>query len=76
MARVEITGLRVRYGATLALDGLDLDIGSGEIFSLLSASGSGKTSLLRVAGGFLAPESGRIVLDGRDVTALLPTGGR
>ena len=72
MARVAIRGLRVRYGATLALDGLDLDIASGEIFVLLGASGSGKTSLLRVAGGFLAPESGRIALDGRDVTALPP----
>jgi ABC-type Fe3+/spermidine/putrescine transport system ATPase subunit len=70
LARVEIAGLRVRYGATLALDGLDLDIASGEIFSLLGASGSGKTSLLRAAGGFLLPESGRIALDGRDVTAL------
>ena len=72
MARVEITGLRVRYGATLALDGLELDIASGEIFCLLGASGSGKTSLLRAAGGFLLPESGRIALDGRDVTALPP----
>jgi ABC-type Fe3+/spermidine/putrescine transport system ATPase subunit len=72
MAHVAISGLRVRYGATLALDGIDLDIPGGEIFSLLGASGSGKTSLLRVAGGFLAPDAGRILLDGRDVTALPP----
>lgn len=72
MAQVEICGLRVRYGATLALDGFDLSIASGEIFSLLGASGSGKTSLLRAAGGFVVPEAGRIVLDGRDVTALPP----
>ena len=72
MAQVAIRGLRVRYGGTLALDGLDLDIPSGEIFALLGASGSGKSSLLRAAGGFIAPEAGRIVLDGRDVTALPP----
>ena len=67
-----IRGLRVRYGSTLALDGLDLDIASGEILVLLGASGSGKTTLLRVAGGFLAPEAGSIALDGRDITALPP----
>ena len=49
-ARVAISRLRVRYGATLALDGLDLDIASDEIFVLPGASGSGKTSLLRAAG--------------------------
>ncbi len=67
-----IRGLRVRYGATLALDGLDLDLASGEILVLLGASGSGKTTLLRVAGGFLTPEAGTIALDGRDITALPP----
>lgn len=72
MARVAIRGLRVRYGSTLALDGLDLDLASGEILVLLGASGSGKTTLLRVAGGFLAPEAGTIALDDRDITALPP----
>ena len=66
MARVQIAGLRVRYGATLALDGLDLEIASGEIFSLLGASGSGKTSLLRAIAGFLRPLAGQIDFLGRD----------
>jgi ABC-type Fe3+/spermidine/putrescine transport system ATPase subunit len=67
-----IEALTVRYGAAPALDRLDLSVGRGEIFVLLGGSGSGKTTLLRTLGGFLRPEAGRVVLGGRDVTALPP----
>ena len=65
-------GLAVRYGALLALDGLDLLIEGGEMFVLLGGSGSGKTTLLRCLGGFIAPSAGRIVLGGQDITGLPP----
>ena len=64
--------LAVRYGPVLALDNLDLSIGSGEMFVLLGGSGSGKTTLLRALGGFIAPTAGRIVLGGQDITGLPP----
>jgi ABC-type Fe3+/spermidine/putrescine transport system ATPase subunit len=72
LTHLSVEGLSVRYGTVLALDRLDLAVGRGEIFVLLGGSGSGKTTLLRCLGGFLRPEAGRVVLDGREITALPP----
>ncbi len=69
---LQISGLSVRYGDWLALNALDLSIGMGEMFVLLGGSGSGKTTLLRALAGFLQPSAGRIMLGGRDITALPP----
>ena len=59
-----------RFGAFTAVNDVTLDIEQGEVFSLLGSSGCGKTTLLRMAAGFDKPDSGRILLDGRDITAL------
>jgi spermidine/putrescine ABC transporter ATP-binding subunit len=67
-----ITGLTVRFGATTALDRLDLTVERGELFVLLGGSGSGKTTLLRAIGGFVRPDAGRVALDGVDLGALPP----
>ena len=72
LAELEIEGLTVRYGPVVALEGLDLQIGSGEMFVLLGGSGSGKTTLLRTLGGFIEPSAGRIMLGGQDITRLPP----
>ena len=56
----------------MALDGIELAIGSGEMFVLLGGSGSGKTTLLRALAGFIAPTAGRVVLGGEDITGLPP----
>jgi putrescine transport system ATP-binding protein len=61
-----------RFGPTLALDSLDLEIRQGEFFALLGGSGSGKSTLLRIIAGFEAPDSGRLLLDGRDIAATPP----
>ena len=66
------SGLTVRYGTTTALDHLDLTVHRDEFFVLLGGSGSGKTTLLRAIAGFVRPDSGRIVLDGIDLSALPP----
>jgi putrescine transport system ATP-binding protein len=67
-----IAGLTVRYGASVALDRLDLSVRRDELFVLLGGSGSGKTTLLRAIGGFVRPATGRIVLDDTDLSGLPP----
>ena len=52
---------------TIALDGLSLDVAGGEIVALIGPNGCGKSTFLRVAAGLLAPERGRITLDGRAI---------
>ena len=61
-----------RFGAFTAVDGVTLEIEHGRVFSLLGPSGCGKTTLLRMAAGFEKPDEGRVLLDGRDITALPP----
>ena len=60
------------FGTMRAVDGVSLGIGKGEVFSLLGPSGCGKTTLLRMVAGFDQPDSGRLLLDGQDITALPP----
>ena len=61
-----------RFGALTAVDDVTLSIAKGEFFSLLGPSGCGKTTLLRMLGGFERPDSGRIYLEGKDITDLPP----
>jgi putrescine transport system ATP-binding protein len=61
-----------RFGATLALDALDLTIAEGEFFALLGGSGSGKSTLLRIIAGFDTPDAGRLLLDGADIAGTPP----
>ena len=70
--RVQLEGLTMRYGAFEAVRGIDLDIPSGEFFSLLGPSGYGKTTTLRMIAGFERPSAGRVLLDGRDVSNTPP----
>ena len=69
---VRISGLRKSYGEVTAVDGVDLEIGRGEFFTLLGPSGSGKTTTLRVIAGFELPDEGKVELGGKDVSRLPP----
>ena len=69
---VQVTGLTKDYGSVRALDAVDLKIRSGDYFTLLGPSGGGKTTLLRLIGGFIRPTQGRVVLHGQDVSDLPP----
>ena len=69
---VRVAGLRKSYGDVTAVDGVDLEIGRGEFFTLLGPSGSGKTTTLRVIAGFELPDEGRVELGGKDVSRLPP----
>jgi iron(III) transport system ATP-binding protein len=72
MISIRIEHLTKRFGATVALDGLDLEIAPGELFFLLGPSGCGKTTLLRSLAGFHLPDAGRILFDGEDVSQVPP----
>ena len=69
---VRLVDVVKRFGAMAAVDHIDLDVEDGEFFSLLGPSGCGKTTTLRMIGGFEEPTSGRIELQGEDVTWLPP----
>ncbi len=71
-AFVTLDGVRKQWSHTVSVGPLSLEIPRGEILVLLGPSGSGKTTVLRLLGGFEAPDAGRIVLAGEDVTAVPP----
>ncbi len=75
MATVQALGVSKAYGGRVVLQALDLDMAEGELICLLGPSGCGKTTLLRIVAGFISPDSGRVLVAGRDVTAL-PASGR
>ncbi len=68
MAHLELRELRKTFGQVTALEHLDVTIESGEFLSLLGPSGCGKTTALRLVAGFERPDTGRVVVEGRDVT--------
>ncbi|HXY40637.1 MAG TPA: ABC transporter ATP-binding protein [Vicinamibacteria bacterium] len=69
---VRIENVRKTYGAVTALERVSLEVQPGEFLTLLGPSGCGKTTLLRLIAGFEAPDEGRILISGRDVSALPP----
>jgi putative spermidine/putrescine transport system ATP-binding protein len=69
---VRLDGVSKHFGSFVAVDRVDLDVQRGEFFSLLGPSGSGKTTCLRMIAGFERPTSGRVLLDGTDVTGRAP----
>src|SRR5262245_46366879 len=72
MATLELRQLRRSFGPVVALQGIDLGLASGEFVSLLGPSGCGKTTALRLVAGFDRPDSGNILVDGRDLTRTPP----
>lgn len=69
---IRLDGIKVRFDEETILDDFSLDIHDREFVTLLGPSGCGKTTTLRVIGGFLTPDSGRVLFYDKDVTALPP----
>jgi spermidine/putrescine transport system ATP-binding protein len=69
---VELQNVSRRFGSVIAVDAVSLGVPRGEFLTLLGPSGCGKTTLLRMIAGFETPDTGRVVLGGRDVTDLPP----
>ena len=72
MAEVRLSGLTKRFGATTAVDGLDLTIPDGAFVVLLGPTGAGKTTTLRLIAGLERPDAGTVTIAGCDVTADTP----
>jgi spermidine/putrescine ABC transporter ATP-binding subunit len=66
--RIDIENITKRFGSMAAISEVNLTIREGELFTLLGPSGCGKTTLLRLIAGFYAPNEGRILFDGQDVS--------
>ncbi|MFA7438496.1 ABC transporter ATP-binding protein [Castellaniella sp.] len=68
MPELTLENLRKEYGGHVAAANISLTVADGEFVSLLGPSGCGKTTVLRMVAGLIAPTSGRILVDGRDIT--------
>jgi phospholipid/cholesterol/gamma-HCH transport system ATP-binding protein len=71
--KITVRGLRKSFGAKRVLDGLDLDIATGESMVVIGGSGTGKSVMLKCILGLLQPDAGSIKIDGKEVTDLSPT---
>jgi len=71
-AGLALRGIRKAFGPVVALDGVDLEVQSGEFLTILGPSGSGKTTLLKIVAGFELPEQGCVLLGGEDMTFTPP----
>jgi branched-chain amino acid transport system ATP-binding protein len=69
---LKVTGLRKSYGAIKAVDGVSFEVMPGEIFGVIGPNGSGKTTMFNSVLGQIAPNAGRIELNGKDITGLSP----
>jgi branched-chain amino acid transport system ATP-binding protein len=69
---LELDDVTVRYGAAVAVDGVSLDVGARERVALIGPNGAGKTSVLNAACGVVRPASGRVRIEGEDVTGTTP----
>jgi len=65
---LSVRGLGKRYGGIVALDGVDLDVGTGDLVGIIGPNGSGKSTLFDCVTGLVVPDAGRVVLRGDDVT--------
>jgi len=69
-AAASVVGLSKRFGKASVLENISFDVGEGEVLVLLGASGSGKTTILRIIAGLEMPYTGKVILHGKDVTEL------
>lgn len=67
---LQLENLHVSYGAINALTGINLQVGAGEVVTLIGANGAGKTTTLRTITGLLAPKKGRVVFEGKDISGV------
>src|SRR6185503_17217047 len=72
-ALLQIQEISKAFGGVQAVNRVSLDVNQGDLLSVIGPNGAGKTSLLNMISGFYHPDSGRIVLEGSDVTDFAPS---
>ena len=72
MALIELQDLSKSYDGELVLDEFNLSIKENEFITLLGPSGCGKTTTLRIVGGFITPDTGKVIFEGKDITNVPP----
>jgi len=70
--RLSLNGVTRRFGEFTAVDNVSVEVSPGELLALVGASGSGKTTTLRIAAGYEIPDSGTVTLGGKDITRVAP----
>ena len=70
MAMLEVKDLQVYYGMIQAIKGVSFQVEEGEIIALIGANGAGKTTILQTVSGLLAPKSGSVIFEGKDITKI------
>ena len=70
MAMLQVTDLKVYYGVIQAIKGVSFEVNEGEIIALIGANGAGKTTILHTVTGLIAPKSGKIEFEGKDITKM------
>lgn len=75
-ARLTMRGVTKRFGATVALGGVDLEVRAGEVHALVGENGAGKSTLMKVLAGVVAPDAGVLELDGRPYAPRSPAAAR
>src|SRR5580765_8827103 len=68
-----VEGVSKKFGGVIAVQDVSLEVPRGAILSIIGPNGAGKTSLLNMISGFYKPDSGRITLEGRDITRSRPS---
>ena len=69
---LELQNIRKQFNGKTVADGISLQVARGSLLAILGRSGCGKSTLLNIAAGLTAPDGGRVLLDGTDITALPP----
>ncbi|ANN78440.1 ABC transporter ATP-binding protein [Bordetella flabilis] len=72
MSLLQVRNLSKRFGGVAAVDGIDFDLAAGELLALIGPNGAGKSTTFNMVGGQLAPTTGSVTLDGRELTGLRP----
>jgi branched-chain amino acid transport system ATP-binding protein len=71
-AALACENIQIRFGGVVAADGVNIEIEDGETLAIIGPNGAGKTTFLNICTGYLKPETGKVLFEGRDVTPLSP----
>jgi len=67
---LKVSGLQMRFGGLLAVDGIDFNVRRNEVFAIIGPNGAGKTTVFNCVGGFYKPTGGQVILDGHRIAGL------